>query len=319
MALLAVCRQSSQSASVASSVAFSCLPAPPRLDGRHRGSRASLDLLRLVHCDGGDALGALPRCDPCELERLNVPAAPGILTGQVARPENAPPGTGVGRPQIRGTSRPEGLPYYTLATIVNQACHDRAPVCRQMDHADGWRVPAGLSRFVGQHRESGIAHEARTTRGRPGPPRRTATAVPSARIWTAAGRRATVPAGLRAAIPTRPAAVASGRPRGAWQQAPEGRQYPPQAQLWDQPQHGQQAGYGQPPWPPQQPGYQPRRHLTRRKSWPARHKELSGLIAFIGLVAIAAAIASALNSPSKPAADTGGGALPVAASAGTEP
>jgi hypothetical protein len=98
----------------------------------------------------------------------------------------------------------------------------------------------------------------------------------------------------------------------AWQQQGYGQPpYPP-------PQYGQQPGGGQPPqqaYPQQQP-YAPQQPpapqlpvqqgLGRRrsKSWPARHKLLSGLIAAGAIVFIAVA-ASASNKPSTPAANTG--------------
>jgi len=63
-----------------------------------------------------------------------------------------------------------------------------------------------------------------------------------------------------------------------------------------------QPGYG-PPFPPQQPPYGPPQPPQRKKSWPARHKVLTGLFAFIALIIIA--VASASNKPSKTASDTG--------------
>lgn len=87
-----------------------------------------------------------------------------------------------------------------------------------------------------------------------------------------------------------------------WQQSypPQdyGQQYPPQYQLWQQPGTWEQPGYGQ------QPQYQPPRS-HRRKSWLVRHKVLTGLIAFAGVI-IFASIASALSKPGagKPAANT---------------
>jgi hypothetical protein len=88
---------------------------------------------------------------------------------------------------------------------------------------------------------------------------------------------------------------------GAQQQWTPDQQDPQRPQPWEQPQYGQQQpGYGQPPWPPQQPGNQPGRP-HRRKSWPAQHKVLTGLIAFGALIVIGG-IASAAGSPSKPAA-----------------
>jgi hypothetical protein len=65
----------------------------------------------------------------------------------------------------------------------------------------------------------------------------------------------------------------------AHQQRIGSQQYPPQAPPRQHP------GYGQPPFPPQQPGYQPGLPPPR-KSWPARHKVLTGLIAFASLIVI---------------------------------
>lgn len=51
--------------------------------------------------------------------------------------------------------------------------------------------------------------------------------------------------------------------------------------------------YGPPPWPPQQP--------SPRRSWPARHKVLTGLGA-VAIIIIIASIAAAAGKPSKPTA-----------------
>ena len=81
------------------------------------------------------------------------------------------------------------------------------------------------------------------------------------------------------------------------QQGPVGQQYPGGPQPWEQP--NRQQPYGQ-PWPPRdqpyapQPPPQPQQSAMppqtprgrRRKSWPARHKVLTGLIAFGALVVI---------------------------------
>lgn len=109
---------------------------------------------------------------------------------------------------------------------------------------------------------------------------------------------------------------------------------PPQGQPWPQPGYGRQPypaqpqyapgpqppappqnqpGYGQPPWTPQQPGHGPGQP-NRRKPWPARHKVLTGLIAFGALVVIIAA-ASASNKPSTAASDTGAAASSASPSA----
>src|ERR1700733_6700677 len=80
---------------------------------------------------------------------------------------------------------------------------------------------------------------------------------------------------------------------------PPQQPYPPQAQPWPQPgyqapqgQPWQQPGYGQPPWGPPPP------QLPPRKSWPARHKVLTGLIAFGAIVIIAIAANAAGSSSS---------------------
>jgi hypothetical protein len=81
------------------------------------------------------------------------------------------------------------------------------------------------------------------------------------------------------------------------QQPGYGQQDQPGQQQWPpfQQEHPQQPGYGQPPWPPQQP---------RRKSWPARHKALTGLIALGSLIVIGGIANAASSSSPKPAADT---------------
>lgn len=99
-----------------------------------------------------------------------------------------------------------------------------------------------------------------------------------------------------------------------------------QHQPWDRPNR-QQPPYGQ-PWPPQDqnyapqpPPWQPQSAMPpqapggqKRKSWPARHKVLTGLIAFGALVVIGAA-ASASNKPSTTAPDTGAAGSSASASA----
>ena len=72
------------------------------------------------------------------------------------------------------------------------------------------------------------------------------------------------------------------------------------------PQYGQQPGWDQPPPQPnpqQQPPQPGPPSPHRRKSWPARHKLLSGLIASAAIVIIAVS-ASASNKPSTPTANT---------------
>jgi hypothetical protein len=102
---------------------------------------------------------------------------------------------------------------------------------------------------------------------------------------------------------------------GPQQQGPLAQQYPREPQPWEQPNR-QQPPYAQ-PWPPQdqqdapppppwqqQPAMPPQTPKgQKRKSWPARHKVLTGLIAFGALVVIIA-VASASNKPSTPASDT---------------
>jgi Host cell surface-exposed lipoprotein len=98
------------------------------------------------------------------------------------------------------------------------------------------------------------------------------------------------------------------------QHLPQGQQYPGHAQSWESPEHSQRQPYGQ-PYPPQNqqyypqvpPGQQPpfmaQQPQPKRKSWPARHKVLTGLTAFGALIVIIAA-ASASNKPSTPVSDT---------------
>ena len=108
---------------------------------------------------------------------------------------------------------------------------------------------------------------------------------------------------------------------GPQQQGPVGQQQP-----WEQPNRQQQP-YGQ-PWPPQDQQYAPQLPPwqqqsamppqtpkgQKRKSWPARHKVLTGLIASGALVVIGAA-ASASNKPSTTASDTGAAGSSASASA----
>jgi hypothetical protein len=73
-----------------------------------------------------------------------------------------------------------------------------------------------------------------------------------------------------------------------------------------------QQGYWQPPFPPQQP--------PRHKSWPARHKVLTGFLAFGAIVligGIASAAGSSRSSPSTLAVQTTPPTLP--GSVGTHP
>jgi hypothetical protein len=91
---------------------------------------------------------------------------------------------------------------------------------------------------------------------------------------------------------------------------PPRQQYSQQAQLWEQSTYDQQPGYGQPPWPPQQPGYQLGRP-KRRKSWPAQHKVLTGLTAFAALTVFVGIASAVGGSPSKPAAKTATAPRPI--------
>jgi hypothetical protein len=109
------------------------------------------------------------------------------------------------------------------------------------------------------------------------------------------------------------------------QQGTGGQQYPQQVQPWDASQGGQRQPYGQ-PYPPQNqqyypqvpPGQQPpfmaQQPQPKRKSWPARHKVLTGLMAFGALIVIIAA-ASASNKPSIPVSDTAAASSSVSPSA----
>jgi hypothetical protein len=100
---------------------------------------------------------------------------------------------------------------------------------------------------------------------------------------------------------------------GAPPQGTAGQQYPLQQQPWERSQFGQQQPYGQPwqpqdqQYPPQAPPWQqqpvPPQRAPRRKSWPARHKVLSGFIA-AGAITIIAVAASSSNKPIAPAADS---------------
>ena len=108
-------------------------------------------------------------------------------------------------------------------------------------------------------------------------------------------------------------------------------QYPPQGQPWPQqgyqppqgpppgPPPGWQPGYGQqPPWGPQ-PGYQPPQPPPR-KPWIARHKVLSGLIAFGCLIVLIMVANSGGSSSSSGAANTATqAAAPSSAAAATAP
>jgi hypothetical protein len=122
---------------------------------------------------------------------------------------------------------------------------------------------------------------------------------------------------------------------GTEQQGTASQLYPQQAQSWEPPQHSQQP-YGQ-PWPPQdqqfppqappwqQQAYMPPQPRPKRKSWPARHKVLTGLIAF-GAIVVIGTVASASNKPSTPTANAAAAsssaspsAAPSSASAAAQP
>jgi hypothetical protein len=100
--------------------------------------------------------------------------------------------------------------------------------------------------------------------------------------------------------------------------------YPPQGQPWAppgyQPPQGppgwQQPGYGQqPPWGPQ-PGYQPPQPPPR-KPWIARHKVLTGLIAFGCLIVIIIAANAGGSSSSSSAGSTATQAAAPSSAPGT--
>jgi hypothetical protein len=115
-------------------------------------------------------------------------------------------------------------------------------------------------------------------------------------------------------VPAWDGAQGSQQPPYREQYPPQDQQYPRNAQPWELPEHSQRQPYGQ-PWPPQnqqyppqvppglQPPFMPQQPEPKRKSWPARHKVLTGLMAVGALIVIIAA-ASASNKPSTPAADT---------------
>ena len=99
------------------------------------------------------------------------------------------------------------------------------------------------------------------------------------------------------------------------QQGTGGQQRPQQVPPWHGAQGSQRQPHGQPSppqsqqYPPQvppgqQPPGMPPQPQPKRKSWPARHKVLTGLMAVGALIVIIAA-ASASNKPSTPVADTG--------------
>jgi DNA-binding beta-propeller fold protein YncE len=114
----------------------------------------------------------------------------------------------------------------------------------------------------------------------------------------------------------------AGQDRGQSPQYPQqryGQQYPQDAP-WqppqydqrpyqDQPEYGQQPGWGQPPqqaYPPQRPLAAPGRR--RRKSWPARHKVLTGFLVF-AVLAVTGGIAVAVGGPGS-SSGTSAAALP---------
>jgi hypothetical protein len=99
------------------------------------------------------------------------------------------------------------------------------------------------------------------------------------------------------------------------QRGTDGQQQPQQVPPWPGVQGGQQQPNGQPSHPQfqrypaqvppgQQPPGMPPQPQPKRKSWPARHKVLTGLMAVGALIVIIAAT-SASNKPSTPVADTG--------------
>ena len=99
------------------------------------------------------------------------------------------------------------------------------------------------------------------------------------------------------------------------QQGTGSQQHPQQVPPWHGAQGSPQQPHGQ-PWPPQsqqyppqvppgqQPPGMPPQPQPKRKSWPARHKVITGLMA-VGTLFVIIAAASASNKPSTPVADTG--------------
>jgi hypothetical protein len=98
-----------------------------------------------------------------------------------------------------------------------------------------------------------------------------------------------------------------GQDAGNGQQGYAPGQYQPQPGR--QPPHTGQRGYGQ-PFPPPQPPAGPPQPPPRSKSWPARHKVLTGLFAFVALIIIIVA-ANAGGSPSS-GTNTSAGTQPTA-------
>ena len=115
----------------------------------------------------------------------------------------------------------------------------------------------------------------------------------------------------------------------------DGRWQPPEWRYGQQPheQGNGQRGYapGQPtarfqPVPPSQPGqrgfgppgpqppYQP---PQRGKSWPARHKALTGFLAFVALIIVIVAAANAGKSPSSPGSSVAAGMTTTASATAT--
>src|ERR1700684_2209902 len=72
----------------------------------------------------------------------------------------------------------------------------------------------------------------------------------------------------------------------------------------EQPQPPQNQQYPPPVPPGQQPPLMPPQPQPKRKSWPARHKVLTGLMV-VGAFIVIIVAASVSNKPSTPVADTG--------------
>jgi DNA-binding beta-propeller fold protein YncE len=102
------------------------------------------------------------------------------------------------------------------------------------------------------------------------------------------------------------------QPRHAYDQQQQGYgQQPPPGRPWQEPGAWQEPGQGQRPrHNPAQP--------HRRESWPARHKLLTGLIAFAGVIVVGG-VAAAVSGPGnqKPVATTPPASAPPASSATT--
>jgi hypothetical protein len=99
---------------------------------------------------------------------------------------------------------------------------------------------------------------------------------------------------------------------GNWQWGYAASQSRPQSYAYSaQPSQPGQRGSGS---PPAQPPYRPPQRPQRGKSWPARHKALTGLLAFAGLIIIIGA-ANSGGSHSSPGGTAAGGTMTASATA----